>query len=103
MNSLNELILLTIVGRIIIWLWMQFPLPAWVDNSRIGKLHTCSVCSGTWIYFIIFTIFRVDLLNMVGFPETGLIGWFRGGGIISYLVYLLESGFRERFMTVIIE
>jgi len=40
---------------------------------------------------------------MVGFPETGLIGWFIGGGIISYLVYLLESGFRERFMTVVIE
>lgn len=82
---------------------MQFPLPKWIDDSRIGKLHTCSVCSGVWIFSTIFIIFRIDLLHLVGLAYYPIVGEILSGGVISYLVYLLELGFRERFMTVVIE
>jgi hypothetical protein len=31
------------------------------------------------------------------------IGWFIGGALISFIMNLLEIGFRERFMTITIE
>jgi hypothetical protein len=74
-----------------------------VDNSRLGKLHHCTECSGVWIYSALFVIFRVDILNMAGLPHVVVVNSIIGGAIISFLMNLLEIGFRERFMTITIE
>lgn len=106
MASPLEILLLIAVGRVLIYLWSQFPLPEWVDNSKFGKLHHCTQCAGVWIYSILFILFRVDLLAMLGLSNvTGgaIIGGFIGGAIISFVMSLLEIGFRERFMTITIE
>jgi hypothetical protein len=97
-----ELLLLIAVGRVLIHLWGKFPLPAWFENSKFGMLHHCTECAGVWIYSIIFLIFRVDILSMIGLPNV-FIGWFIGGALISFIMNLLEIGFRERFMTITIE
>jgi hypothetical protein len=97
-----ELFLLIAVGRVLIHLWGKFPLPEWFDNSKFGKLHHCTECAGVWIYSILFMLFGVDILNMVGLQHV-FIGGFIGGAIISFVMNLLEIGFRERFMTITIE
>ena len=103
MASLGDLVLFTLVGRIFVYLWMSFPLPLWVDMSRFGKLHTCSLCSSVWIFSIIFILFRVDLLFLFGLPVYPTVGEIISGGVIAYLVNLLEIGFFEKFLNIVIE
>jgi hypothetical protein len=103
MASPIELLLLIAVGRVLIYLWGKFPLPEWFDNSKFGKLHHCQECAGTWIYSVLFILFRVDILNMLGLPSLFIIGGFISGGLVSFVMSLLEIGFRERFMTIRIE
>lgn len=102
-----DVLLLIAFGRVLIYLWSRFPLPEWVDNSRFGKLHHCTECAGVWIYSILFVLFRVDLLSMVGVPQAiaggNIIGGLIGGAIISFIMSLLEVGFRERFIRIVIE
>lgn len=110
MISPLELILLIAVGRILIYLWSEFPLPEWVERSKFGKLHHCTQCAGVWIYSAIFILFGVDILGMLGLSGEFLGGniFYRvvagalGGAIISFVMSLLEMGFRERFMTITI-
>jgi len=111
MASPLELLLLIAVGRVLIYLWSQFPLPEWVDNSKFGKLHHCGMCAGTWIYSFLFILFGVDILGMLGVDSIlggnsfllRVVSGAIGGAIISFLMSLLEAGFRERFMSITIE
>jgi len=112
MVSPLELLLLIAVGRILIYLWSQFPLPEWVDNSKFGKLHHCTQCAGVWIYSFLFILFGVDILEMLGVNSKimagggniyRVIGGILGGAIISFVMSLLEAGWKERFMTITIE
>ena len=111
MISPLELLLLISVGRILIYLWSEFPLPLWIDRSKFGKLHHCTQCAGVWIYSALFILFGVDILGMLGLSGDFLGGntVYRvvsgaiGGAIISFVMSLLEIGFSERFMTINIE
>jgi hypothetical protein len=101
-----EIVLLIAIGRLFIFLWSKFPLPKWVDDSRIGVLHHCTLCAGVWIYSALLILFGVDLLGELGisgFVGGNIIGGFIGGGIISYIMWLLEIGFKEQFMSIVIE
>jgi hypothetical protein len=82
---------------------MQFPLPEWVDRSKVGKLHTCSLCSSVWIFSIIYIIFGIDILPLIGLPSYPVVGGILSGGLLSFLVHLIEIGFREKFMGFTIE
>lgn len=103
MASPLETLLLIALGRLFIYLWMEFPLPKAFDNGRFGKLHKCSLCSGQHIYFILFWIYGVDYLEMLGLPHIFIVGNFVSAGITTFLMHLLEIGFREKFITVTIE
>ena len=103
MNSLNDLVLISVVGKLFTYLWMAFPLPEWMDNSKFGLLHTCEKCSGTWIYSILFTIFRIDLLHLLGLPYYPFVGEMVSGAAISFVVFLISVGFKETFMSFYIE
>lgn len=103
MASPIELLLLIAVGRVFIYLWGKFPLPEWFDNSKFGMLHKCPECAGTWIYSVLFILFGVDILNMLGLPSLGFISGFIGGGLISFIMTTFEVGWKERFFTIVIE
>ena len=103
MNSLNDLVLFSVFGKLFTYLWMAFPLPEWMDNSRFGQLHTCEKCSGTWIYSVLFLIFRIDLLHLLGLPYYPFAGEIITGGLVSFLVFLLSVGFKEQYMSFTIE
>ena len=112
MASPLELFLLIACGRVLIYLWSRFPLPDKFDNSKFGKLHNCTECAGVWIYSILFILFGVDILGMLGLGTDFLggniilhrvVSGAIGGAIISFIMALLETGFRERFLTIKIE
>lgn len=91
------------MGRLFIYLWSEFPVPEWFEQSKFGKLRNCTQCSGTWIYSSLFIIFGVDILEILGLPSVQIIGGILSGGIVSFLMNLLELGWREKFMTITIE
>jgi hypothetical protein len=103
MPSFLDVLFLIALGRVLIYLWMEFPLPEWVDNSKFGKLHICRLCSGFWIYSFLFVVFGVDILEVLGFSRVFVLGGILSGGAITYLMDLLEIGFREKFMSIVIE
>ena len=82
---------------------MEFPLPQRVDNIKFfHDLHACDLCSGVYAFTILAWILKVDVLEMLGFEHSALIGGLVTGGATSFLVHLLVIGFREKFLTVTI-
>jgi len=86
------------IGRVIIYLWMKFPLPEKRENypSRfIHKLHECALCSGTYIYPILALCFGVDIFQDL-FGYTGaipqIVGQIATGMATSWLVYVFSAG-----------
>ena len=63
------------------------------------------------IYSFLFILFGVDILEMLGVSSIlgGNLFFLRvvsgaiGGAIISFLMSLLEAGWKEHFMTITIE
>ena len=106
--SRNESVMLTwwfllvvLFGRLTIHLIQKFPLP-----KRLNEWQNCNLCSGVWVYTILSAIFRVDLLSTV-FSEIGIfyipfISEFFTGAVTSYLAYIFEIGFRERYLNITI-
>lgn len=103
MASPIEILLLIAVGRVFIYLWGKFPLPEWFDNSKFGMLHNCIECAGVWCYSVLFILFGVDILGMLGLPNLFIISGVIGGGLISFIMTTFEIGWRERFLTITID
>lgn len=102
-TGLGDVIFMGIMGKIFTFLWMSFPIPESLEKSRLGKLHTCELCAGTWIYSILFALFGVDMLPLLGIQSLGYIGGLMTGGVISFIVFLISVGFREQYMSFYIE
>ena len=99
-----EIVLLTIVGKILTHLWMSFPLPKWLGDTKIGELHDCEKCSGFWIYSVVFVLFGADIFPLLGLPQLDAIGGILTGGvIINFMMFLMTIGFREQYMSFEIE
>jgi len=99
-----ELLALAVVGRIFIFLWMEFPLPYWIDRVKfIHDAHNCDLCSGVYLYSLLCIIYNVDVLQMLGLPGIPIIGWLVTGGVLSFIVHLISVGFYSKFMSVVIE
>ena len=73
------------------------------DNKFIGGLHQCDLCSGVYIFSIVFWIFGIDLLHLLDLPYLPGWGEILSGGMVSFLVHLITIGFKERFLSVIVE
>jgi hypothetical protein len=91
-------LLFAATGRILIYLWMQFPeppfmkLPFWLE-----KLHRCDLCSGVYIFSVLAIALKIDLFgvgNIVTQVATGMV--------TSYLVHLFMIGVREKFQPPVI-
>ncbi|MBT7009124.1 hypothetical protein HN960_01645, partial [Candidatus Peregrinibacteria bacterium] len=100
-KMLKWFLLVVLFGRLTIYLVQKFPLPQFLNEWQ-----NCSLCSGVWIFSILAAIFRVDLLSTV-FYELGVgyvpfVSEFFTGAITSWMVYIFEIGFRERYLNVTI-
>jgi hypothetical protein len=79
-----------VVGKILIYLWQTLPL------ERLGKLHSCDLCIGFWIYSILALALRVDLFEM------NLITQIVTGAVTTFLVHVFSVGWKEKFSTIVI-
>lgn len=105
MTDLAELILFCIIGRIFIYLWMVFPLPRQIDSIKFfHDVKQCDLCSGVYLFTILSWATGIDILQMLGFTDiNGFIRVVITGGAISFLVHLISIGWKEKFMSFVIE
>ena len=96
--------LLVLFGRLIIYLIQKFPLPKFLNFLK--QWHGCSLCIGVWVYTFLAIIFRVNLLslwfNEIGINYIPAISEIFTGAVTSWLFYIFEIGYKERYLNVII-
>jgi len=89
------------VGKVLIFLWQRFPLPS--VNKTLTYLHGCDLCSGTWIYFLLAFLIRVDFVQLMGFGvHYPVVSQFVTGGISSFVMWLLSAGWKSKFDIVVL-
>ena len=93
-----------LVGKIIIFLGMSFPLPDFLDKNKIiHKLHTCDLCLGVYLYWLLAFIFKVDLLKLFDIQYIFIISEFITGAVVSFLVHLISLGWKTKFEVIQLE
>lgn len=92
---INWLVLMG-VGKVLIYLWMIFPLPPM--GKIIDKLHMCDLCSGVHIYALLSFILGIYL-----FPfYVPIVSEYITGGVVSFIVHIFSIGWEEKFSTTVI-
>lgn len=104
MLTFAEWLVFAATGRILIYLWFVFPLPPAPNHIKkkylwqvVEKLHTCSLCAGTWLYAFLAIVVEADMSG-VG----SLVTMVATGAVTSFVVHLLELGAKEKFQPPII-
>jgi len=97
-------ILYTIIGKILIYLWMKFPFSEKIEKIKfIKELHECDLCSGVWFYSILAFVWKVHFLGIwFDFVYIPFIEELVTGCVTSYVVHLLSIGFREKHLNVVV-
>lgn len=98
------------VGKLIIYLWMKFPLPQTIlDNIQekyiyqfIKQLHECDLCSGTYLFTILAFFMRIDMLVDFGFWHVPIVSEFVSGAISSFMVHIFSIGWKTKFEVIVI-
>jgi hypothetical protein len=96
--TLGSWIAYIFIGKLFIYLWGIFPLPQFLEENKIiNKLHTCSLCSGVWIYSVLSFFMGMSLLNVLGFTDVLIVSQLITGGAISFVVHIFSVGWRDFF------
>jgi hypothetical protein len=95
-------IIFAILGKLLIFFWMKFPLSQHLENTRfIGGLHECGLCSGFWVFTALSVLLRIDLLTLwFGFFYIPVVSEVITGAVTSYIVHLISLGFAEQHLNV---
>lgn len=87
------------VGKVMIYLWQQFPLPAALEKFKtIEKLHRCDLCAGVHIYALMAWLTGTYLFS----HYIPLVSEYVTGGVISFLVHLISIGWKEKFTNIVV-
>lgn len=103
MLTLAEWVLFALTGRILIYVWFQFPLPPAFDLKQtyfhkfIRKLHECDLCAGTWVYSILALATGVDMSG-----SGTIVTVIATGVITSFAVHVFMIGVKEKFAPPIV-
>ena len=95
-----ELLLLSLIGKLFIFLGMNFPPFSESRIDFVRRVWECDLCSGVYVYTFISLIMRVSLFNDIFYVP--LISEAITGGIVSFVVHLISLGWREKFGIVVI-
>ena len=88
-----------LVGRLLVYLWMQFPLSL-ENHPKLKYLHECDLCSGVWAFGILAYFMQVNLLQEIFyFP---ILSELITGGAVSFIIHVFLIGWREKFNMVVI-
>lgn len=100
---LAKWILFLLIGKIVIYIWMQFHLPKFIKKiDWFVKLHDCDLCSGVWIYSGLSFFMGVDLLEVTGFGYIPLVSAIITGIVVSWLVHIFSLGWKSKYEVVVI-
>lgn len=92
-----------LVGKLLIYLWQQFPLPTRLENiPSIHKLHFCDLCSGVWLYGLLSFFMGVSLLTLLGFSYTPVVSELVTGGAVSFIVHIFSIGWKDKFSSELV-
>lgn len=93
-------LLFLVTGRLLIFFGNKF-IKDNTENKFINKLFSCNLCSGFWIYSI--------LSGLTGYyvfydwsPYIPVISEILAGAFSSYLVHLVENGWRALHEVIIV-
>lgn len=101
MPSLSDWFIYLVIGRLLIYLWQQFPLPGFLENIKtIDYLHHCDLCSGVWVYGVLSFVMAVDVLQALGFWYVPFISELVTGAVTSFVMHLLRLGWNARFQRI---
>lgn len=87
-----------LVGYLFVWLGMKFPPLSESKIVIVKRIWTCSLCSGVWVYTFLSYVMGEHLFGDLFYLP--FISELATGGIVSFGVYLMEIGFRERFQVI---
>lgn len=91
------------IGKVMIYLGMQFPLPELLQKFHtIKKWHECDLCMGAWVYGILAAVMGMSLMTALGFSYVPVVSEVVTGGVISFIVHLLSIGWRAKFEVVVV-
>jgi len=102
-----KLLFVALIGRLFLHLIQKFPLPRFLNKYNfIKELHECLLCLGVYVYTFLTAIFRADLLS-AAFPELGIgyvpvVSEIITGAVVSWILYVFEIGYRERYLNITI-
>jgi hypothetical protein len=89
-----------LVGRLLIFLGMKFPPLSESRLEFIKRQWTCGLCSGVIVYTILaFAMGEVLLKDIFYVP---VLSELITGGISSFIMHLLVTGWKENFEVVVI-
>lgn len=93
-----------VIGKLLIYLWMKFPLPEKLENKKFFKsLHACGLCSGVWIFTFLAVCMNMDVLySWFGFEHIAIIGEFVTGCLTSFVVHIFSLGWNEQFNVTVV-
>ena len=94
------------IGKLIIYIIQTFPLDTVLGIGKLfreerflGKLWSCDLCLGVWVYFALALMFEVNVLPAYFPIVTPMIM----GMMTSLLVHLISLGWSAKFKEIIIE
>jgi uncharacterized membrane protein len=93
-----------VIGRILIWVAQQPPLPKKIEQIKFFKyLKECSLCLGVWIFWLLSFVMKVNFLELLGFPiYVPVVSELITGAISSFLVFIFVLGWKARFDVVVL-
>ena len=96
---LDKWIIYMLIGKVILFLWQQFPLPSPLEKYKtIKKLHECDLCAGVWIFGILSYFLGLSLLEVY----TPVVSEVITGSMISFIVHIFSIGWKEKFNNVVV-
>jgi hypothetical protein len=90
-----------VVGKLFIYTLQKFPLLRDVKNKFIRELLDCDYCLGVWVFSILSWLFQFTLFRE--YIYCPFISELATGVIISFLVHLINIGWREKFGVIVVE
>ena len=103
MPSLNNWIAYIVIGRVLVYLFQQFPLPKFLTKyPSVEKLHNCDLCAGVWIFGILSIFTKTSLMESLQFGYVPGLSELVTGGVISFMVHIFIIGWKIKFSEIMV-
>lgn len=92
--SLIDWLVFALLGRLLMFLWIKQPFSGWLGKKIVvlGKLFSCGLCLGVWMYWILALLLKIRLIDTIP-----ILGEFLLGCVTSFVVWVFEAGWNSVF------